>query len=407
LVLLGLIIFGPLLLLRTPLWGLAATWLLLLILAFWVLVWGMIIGNIAGTETRALAWVERHLRRWVARFAPDPERLWLQWAREAHDSATARLCLDEAVALGGAEALFQDGLVFMEGGFGSGGHTAAVLRLRKAAERGHAEGAYRLAEALRTGYAGTPEPRLAEAWYQRAAERGCGPAAAWLVHAYTVGVGVAAAPEQAQRWAAVAAKLEPHRPLSRSVLHHDAAPEDVLVRAQSRFMAGLEDAMAKVVSHPWGRRVLGIGAALLALLWVGVVGTFFFAGASGLYFLPLLMLAPPFLMLAWQARQLRREGPRRGRDKLREAAERGEAEACFQLGLKFQKGSPDHPRDAGEAFRWFRLAAEAGHLEAMKAMYQAYLGGHGIVRDPREAARWARAAGLPVEENQLPEDGGR
>ncbi|MCM2250228.1 MAG: hypothetical protein NDI58_06680, partial [Geothrix sp.] len=137
-----------------------------------------------------------------------------------------------------------------------------------------------------------------------------------------------------------------------------------------------------------GRWALGIGAVLLAGLGLGVVATFFLVGASGLFFLPLLMLAPPGLMLAWQAWQLRREVPSQGRDRLREAAERGEPEACFQLGMAYRRGTPQLPRDEGSATAWFLRAAEAGHREAMAALAQAYLGGHGVIRNPREAARW-------------------
>jgi TPR repeat protein len=104
------------------------------------------------------------------------------------------------------------------------------------------------------------------------------------------------------------------------------------------------------------------------------------------------MLGPPALMLAWQAWRLRREGPRGGRDRLREAAEGGDPEACYRLGLAYRQGSARLPKDDLSAAVWFRRAAEAGHREAMAALGEAYLGGHGVMRDPREAARWAEAS---------------
>ena len=41
---------------------------------------------------------------------------------------------------------------------------------------------------------------------------------------------------------------------------------------------------------------------------------------------------------------------------------------------------------------WFRKAAEGGHQGAMTELSRAYLGGHGVVRNAQEAARWAKAA---------------
>jgi TPR repeat protein len=81
-----------------------------------------------------------------------------------------------------------------------------------------------------------------------------------------------------------------------------------------------------------------------------------------------------------------------GRDRLLTAAEAGDAEACYRLGLAYRQGTPQRPKDDLSAALWFRKAAAAGHPEAMAALADAYLGGHGVLRNPREAARWAEAA---------------
>ena len=388
-----LILLGPLLLFLTPLAGLALTWVVLLILALWTFLMAALIGAMAGTSTSALTWLECRLRSWVARFAPHPEHLWLHWARQAHRSATAHWCLDRALRLDGAEALFQEGLAYLEGGFGAGGQATAVERFRKAAARGHAEAAFRLAEALRTGYGSfLPEPSEAEIWYRRAALKGFGPAAAWLARAYLEGDGVTPDEAQARRWLEVAASLSPHQELSRSLFRHDAAPEDALVRMSGQALRGLEGHADRLISYRAGRWVLIVVATVLALMALVTVGSFFWAGSSSLYHLPLLMLLPSLLMLGWQAWRLRREGPRGGRDRLREAAEGGDLDACYRLGLQHRVGTPHLPKDDLGAVLWFRKAAEGGHREAMAALAQAYLGGHGVLRDPQEAARWAEAA---------------
>lgn len=387
LLLLALAILGPLLLLPTPLAPLALTWIFLLAMAIWSVGMLALIGAVVGTDRPVLLHLERLLRSWVARFAPDAESLWVQWAREAHHASQAHWYLERAAALGGGEGLFQEGLAYFEGGFGAGGQMAGTERMRRAAQLGHPEAAFWLAESLRTGRGCLRDPVEALDWYRRSAAAGFGSAAAWLAQAHAQGDGMAADPALARRWSEVAGRLG-NRPLSRSPLRQDAAPEDPLIRAGGQIAQHLEAAADRVIAHRAGRWALGVGAVLLAGLGLGVVATFFLVGASGLFFLPLLMLAPPGLMLAWQAWRLRREVPSQGRDRLREAAERGEPEACFQLGMAYRRGTPQLPRDEGSATAWFLRAAEGGHREAMAALAQAYLGGHGVIRNPREAARW-------------------
>lgn len=95
----------------------------------------------------------------------------------------------------------------------------------------------------------------------------------------------------------------------------------------------------------------------------------------------------------------------------RKAAERGHAEAQFQLGCMLQSGM-NYPRDYAEAARWFSEAARQGHMEAKKRLdeppisvyYKAGLGdaaaeyslgrmyeeGHDAVLDYHKAAEWYR-----------------
>lgn len=383
---------APVGLLLTPLAPLAITWMMLWLLAGWLFAVASFIGALTQVSTPPIRLVERAFRRWVARFAPDPEALWLHWARSAHTPAMAGWCLERAVALGSPEALFQEALIYLEGGLGPGGQTSGAQRLARAAERGHPEAACRYAECLRTGEAGPARPQEAEQWYLRAAQAGYGPAAAWLAHAYTVGDGVAEDARAAARFQALAERLAPYPPRSHSLRRHDAAREDPLVRVQARAWHGLEQAMGEVVTRRLGRWAV---FAVLALLVAGgllVLVTLFWAGSRGLYHLPLILLSIPGAMLGWQAFQLWRERPSTRRDRLRERAEQGDPEACYQLGLRYQAGHPAVPRDSLEAARWFRRAADAGHVGAMQALAQAYLGGQGVLRDPREAARWSEAA---------------
>jgi hypothetical protein len=166
---LALLIFGPMVLIATPLRPLALTWAVLVLLGAWTLLVAAFIGALAGAGTPVTVWMEGRLRAWVATFAPDPEALWLHWARQAHRTEMAHLCLDRATHLGGAEGLFQEGLAYLEGGFGAGGQIAGAERMARASEMGHPEAAYWYAEALRTGRGCRKDPDAALSWYQRSA----------------------------------------------------------------------------------------------------------------------------------------------------------------------------------------------------------------------------------------------
>lgn|GEM_PF-467280 len=391
--LLVLVLVGPLGLQGTRLAFVADIWKVLLILAAWVFAVGSFIGAILHARVPAVTMAERLFRSWIARFSDRPEHLWLHWARRSHYPALARWYLERAAALGGREAQFQEGLLFMDGAEGHGGQATGLDRFRRAALRGHPEAAFRLAEALRTGHGCLlPDPAEAETWYQRAAALGFGPAAAWLAQAYQDGDGVGADEAKAREWALAAERLRPFPPLSCSLLRHDAAPADPLVQAAGKALAGVEELADRALVHRPVRWMVQAGAILLPALWLGVALTFFWAGSSQLHHLPLLFMTPPLLMIAWQAWQHYRERPHAGRDRLREAAEAGDPEACFQLGLAHRQGGSHRPKDSLTAALWFRKAAEAGHPGAMAALAEAYLGGHGVLRDPREAARWAEAA---------------
>ncbi len=393
---LGLVLVAPFLLRWTPLAILAGVWGTLLLVALILTVLGAIIGVAAQATVPAHSLVERLLRRWVARFSPDSEGLWLYWAAQASRARMGDWCLGRAVALGGREAQFQEALAFLEGGLGHGGQSVGLERLRRAALRGHPEAAFRLAEVLRSG--GQHLPRdAAEAltWYRRSADLGYAAAALWLAQAHATGDGVPVDPVQAATWTGVATRLGPAPPLSRSLLRHDTAPEDALERLLVQISDAVNHAAERVVGSRRGRRALFLVSGVVVAYWLlGLIALVIvlWVGSSGLFHLPLLIALPPLVVLTWRAWRLRREGPRRGRDKLREAAEVGDPEACHSLAVAHRLGSAVHPKDPLAAAVWFRKAAEGGHREAMLALAEAHRTGHGVLRDPQEAARWAEAA---------------
>ena len=63
----------------------------------------------------------------------------------------------------------------------------------------------------------------------------------------------------------------------------------------------------------------------------------------------------------------------------------------FQTGLMYYNAEGTSP-DYGEACRWFRMAAEQGHVLAMQYLSIMYKEGIGVPKNNIEALKWRRKA---------------
>lgn len=82
---------------------------------------------------------------------------------------------------------------------------------------------------------------------------------------------------------------------------------------------------------------------------------------------------------------------------IRKLAEDGDAEAQYQLAIRYENGTTISPSpDYAQAMHWFTMAANQGHVMAMKSMADIYTKGlNGVSADQKIAAQWtdkARAA---------------
>lgn len=75
----------------------------------------------------------------------------------------------------------------------------------------------------------------------------------------------------------------------------------------------------------------------------------------------------------------------------REAAEKGNAAAQYDLGWAYKNGRGVAQSDI-EAVRWYRLAAEQGYADAQFALGWMYENGRGVAQNDIEAVRWYRLA---------------
>lgn len=72
---------------------------------------------------------------------------------------------------------------------------------------------------------------------------------------------------------------------------------------------------------------------------------------------------------------------------LLERAQAGDAEAQFELGVRYYYGD-GVPEDEEEAAKWTRLAAEQGHAGAQNNLGLMYFYGEGVRQDREKAVYW-------------------
>jgi TPR repeat protein len=81
-----------------------------------------------------------------------------------------------------------------------------------------------------------------------------------------------------------------------------------------------------------------------------------------------------------------RPAPRQVRSlaELRKLADNGDADAEWQLGVRYHNGE-EVPRDDARAMLWFQRAAEQGHVTAQATLGAYYWAGRGVPQDLSKA----------------------
>ena len=73
------------------------------------------------------------------------------------------------------------------------------------------------------------------------------------------------------------------------------------------------------------------------------------------------------------------------------AAEQGDADAQFNLGVMYEQGN-GVKKDYTQAAKWYRKAAEQGHADAQFNLGSMYANGEGVKQDDTQAVEWFRKA---------------
>jgi GAF domain/Sel1 repeat/PilZ domain len=83
---------------------------------------------------------------------------------------------------------------------------------------------------------------------------------------------------------------------------------------------------------------------------------------------------------------------------LRSLADRGDADAQWQMGVRYHNGE-GVPRDDAQAMQWFQRAAEQGHVIAQATLGAYYWAGRGVPQDLSKAYLWSYIALAQGDEN--------
>ena len=98
-----------------------------------------------------------------------------------------------------------------------------------------------------------------------------------------------------------------------------------------------------------------------------------------------------FLFAATMLAVMACSSPSSEKDNVLRRAEKGDAKAQFDLGLKYENGE-GVLQDYAEAAKWYRKAAEQGYAKAQFNLGTMYDEGRGVRQDFAEAAKWYRKA---------------
>lgn len=89
--------------------------------------------------------------------------------------------------------------------------------------------------------------------------------------------------------------------------------------------------------------------------------------------------------------RIQKQGAEPDYQQYRKAAEHGNAEAQFHVGVCYENGQGVE-QNYGEAAQWYRKAAEQGYAEAQCSLGLFYMNDQGVPQDDRQAALWFRKA---------------
>lgn len=303
-----------------------------------------------------------------AKFHATPAHAWHHWAMTAGSPELALSCLEASAEAGYAEAHFELGLYFKSGITGAQGRIQALQHFRKAAEKGHGEAAFHLAEMLRWREGVACHTQEIQALYELSAQKGFSPAIRWLIHGFACGDGLPLDLEKSEAYRrklpAVEASLR-----ESSILKRLRPETNARKRLLNQMGLDWESAWVSLAESNHLTRLLAISVAGLLL----VLGMLAFGWVSLVFSTPawvwigfgvlIALVGVPFFIF-YRLSHKRMSTSKRIQS-LTRRAEAGDTTALFELGMEYLKGSADRPAEPAIGKRFLESAAQAGHREAM------------------------------------------
>ena len=274
---------------------------------------------------------------------------WLAAPAVAMSSEQGAMVAKEA-ARGSAASQVLLGVMYLHGDGGYAQNPALAAQwLERAALQGNVYAQQKLGDLYAQGLGVAKNPRLAADWWEKAAVRGSVRAQASLGLAYWHGEGVAQDYGRAAYW------------LKRAAVGGDAQAQFELSQL---YRSGAAQPEAGEGADTWLSRSASQGyeEAVRFGHWLEDFGY-----QVEEYFHP--------------------TSPR-----LKKLAADGDAEAQYQLALRYETGNGE-PRDGARAVQWYTRAALQGHRKAMLALAHIYREGtDGVPADAATARTWAQRA---------------
>ena len=263
----------------------------------------------------------------------------------------------------GAQLLY--GLAYLNGRDGlKPDAKKAVYWLRRSARTGNNYARLTLGSCYAEGRGVEKDPQQAVQWWRKAAEKDNPKAQYLLGKAYLEGVGIGKNPEQAIDW------------ITRSAGQGDKDAQYLLGKM---YYEGYNVPYEKETARNWLSRAAEqahSGAINLLAVLNGMVKT-----TTKVY--------------------------QQSAEVLVDKAEKGDPQAEYELGLRYESGAWDVNKDNKKALSWITKAANDGNRLAMKTLVNIYQHGDlGLQPDPAKAAEWEkRASAPPLEEPGNPSQG--
>lgn len=231
-----------------------------------------------------------------------------------------------------------------------GDYAVALLCYRLAAERGNAEAQHHLGLLYESGLGVEQDTRQAAHWYRQAADQGYADAQTGLGLLHEAGDGVAQDTAEAIKWYRLAANQG--HPRARERLTKLEALGRTVTPASA-------PTSVPTPTPPSAGCPTATGSALEAM-------------AKGQEY-------------------VRQQNPAAAGRCYRVAADLGNAEAQYNLGILYEHGL-GIAQDSTEAVKWYRQAAEQGYAAAQLSLGVLYEIGGGVTQDYAEAVKWYRQA---------------